>query len=31
MQNNYIRYAMTERNVLSNASNAFIVRLCFAF
>ena len=31
MQNNYIRYALTERNVLSNASNNFIVKLCYAF
>ena len=29
--NNYIKYAMTERNVLSNASHPFIVRLCYAF
>ena len=29
--NNYIKYAMTERNVLSYSKNPFIVQLNFAF
>ena len=31
MSNNYIKYAMTERNVLSFTHHPFIVKLNFAF
>lgn len=31
MSNNYIKYAMTERNVLSFTHHPFIVKLDFAF
>ena len=31
MGNNYIKYAMTERNVLSYTQHPFIVRLNYAF
>jgi serine/threonine protein kinase len=31
MDNNYIKYALTERNVLSYTSHPFIVKLSYAF